>query len=283
MGDAWDRMEEAAAASGVRIAPLDALRDTAAVNAVISRIWGGQELGHELLQALQHAGCVFLGARDSQSPGEEGPLVGYVMGFVGTEGGLHVHSHMLAVVPEWQSRGVGLTLKLAQRAWALDVGIPDVRWTFDPMLRANARFNLTKLGAVATRFLPNFYGSMTDDLNRGERSDRFEVSWITSSERVAAALRPGPPRAVPPPADAPLILLAGGDADAPQPVATGLEPGRRALVEIPRDHLALRRRDPALAAAWRDAAATAFASCFDRGLVATALTADGRYLFEGEI
>ena len=40
----------------------------------------------------------------------------------------HVHSHMLAVMPEWQGRGVGVALKLGQRAWTQDVGIPEVRW-----------------------------------------------------------------------------------------------------------------------------------------------------------
>jgi predicted GNAT superfamily acetyltransferase len=186
------------------------------------------------------------------------------------------------VLPEWQSRGVGFALKLAQRAWALDAGIPDVRWTFDPMILANARFNLTKLGAVGTRFLPNFYGPMTDELNRGERTDRFEVSWSTASDRVAHALS-GPSRSVVAPEDAPLILRAEGDDETPRPAATHAEPGHRALIEVPRDHLALRRRDPALAAAWRDAAAAAFASCFDLGLVATAVTGDRRYLFEDDV
>ena len=43
--------------------------------------------------------------------------------------------------------------------------------------RCNAHFNLTKLGASADAFLPNFYGDMTDALNRGERSDRLKVRW----------------------------------------------------------------------------------------------------------
>ena len=75
----------------------------------------------------------------------------------------------LAAVPGWQDRGVGRALKLAQRAHCLDVGIEEVRWTFDPMVARNARFNLVKLGAEATRLLPDFYGEMTDRLNRDDR------------------------------------------------------------------------------------------------------------------
>ena len=149
MRDGWDLAGAAASAAGVRIARLQALRDTDAVNVVIQRIWGAQALGHELLRALQHAGCVFLGARevtlsDDDGSGRAGPLAGFVLGFVGVDRGLHVHSHMLAVMPEWQGRGVGLALKLGQRAWTQDAAIPEVRWTYDPMLWSNARFNLAR-------------------------------------------------------------------------------------------------------------------------------------------
>src|SRR5205823_7392831 len=105
------------------------------------------------------AGSGLLGARDG------GALVGFVAGFLGVQEGLHAHSHMLGVVQDAQSRGVGYALKLAQRAACLDAGIDEVRWTYDPLVARNARFNLVKLGAVATRFLPGFYGEMTDRLN----------------------------------------------------------------------------------------------------------------------
>ena len=52
-----------------------------------------------------------------------------------------------------------------------------MRWTFDPLVARNAYFNLHKLGAVADRFERNFYGEMTDTLNRGERTDRVVVRW----------------------------------------------------------------------------------------------------------
>jgi hypothetical protein len=51
---------------------------------------------------------------------------------------------------------------------------------------------------------------------------------------------------------------------------------------VPWDHLSLRRRDHALATAWREAAAEAFGACFDAGLVATGVTREGFYVFERE-
>ncbi len=283
MADAWDLTRKVAAAAGVRVAPLGALSDADPVAAVIARVWGEQALGSELLRALEHAGAPFLGAWDVRAEAAAdvaGELVGYVLGFVGVAGGLHVHSHMLAVVPEWRGRGAGFALKLAQRAWALDAGIAEIRWTFDPLVLGNARFNLMKLGGVATAFLPNFYGAMEDELNRGERTDRFELTWMTLAERVHDALEAGGRAAEPAPSDAVPILTCEGDADRPRPAATGTAPGERTLVAIPPHHLRLRRSDPELAARWREEAGIAFRACFDHGLTATSVTDDGRYLFE---
>jgi len=276
MADAWDLADAAARRAVVRIDPVRTLEDVDRLNPVIDHAWGGQVFQREILRAFQYAGCILLGAREHDAP-QDAELVGFVFGFLGHDRGLHVHSHMLAVLSAWQAKGVGLALKVAQRAAALDLGIQDMRWTFDPMIRRNGWFNLMKLGTVATRFMRDFYGEMSDDVNRGERSDRFEVSWSLDSERVSRALEQGPR-----PADAAgvVLLSADGDPAAPRPVPTGAPPGQRALVAVPADHVALRRADPGLAAAWREAAAEAFRACFDAGLVATAVSPEGSYVFE---
>src|SRR5207247_8508729 len=115
--------------------------------------------------------------------------------------GLHVHSHMLAVLPGSRSGGVGYALNLAQRAQALEAGYGVVRWTFDPLQARNAHFNLNKLGVLCDRFHRDFYGAMSDALNRAARSDRLVVRWeldraigssaIPSGPHVVDALRPG--------------------------------------------------------------------------------------------
>jgi predicted GNAT superfamily acetyltransferase len=278
MSDAWDVASVAAVRGGVRIDPLVTLDDLDRVGPVIERTWGGQAFQREILRAFQHAGCVLLGARE-QDTGDDAPLVGFVFGFLGHQGGLHLHSHMLAVLEPWQAKGVGFALKVAQRAAAMDVGVHEMRWTFDPMILRNAWFNLGKLGTLATRLLRDFYGDMTDQVNRGERSDRFEVTWSLQSERVRAAAEGRPHGAAD---DGVVLLTADGDPAAPRPLLGETTPGPRSLVAVPRDHVALRRADRGLAAAWREAAAAAFQACFDAGLVATGVTPRGFYVFERE-
>jgi predicted GNAT superfamily acetyltransferase len=159
---------------------------------------------------MQGAGVPPLGAIQA------GEIVGFVLGFVGAgPDGIHLHSHMLAVNPGRQARGIGRALKLAQRAWALDRGLETMRWTFDPLIARNAHFNLNVLGAVADRFHRHYYGDMADRINRGEQTDRLEVVWHLSPDRASAA---------------------GQVVD---------------RVKIPPDHVSLRRDDPAAAADWR--------------------------------
>lgn len=46
-------------------------------------------------------------------------------------------------------RGLGYAVKQAQRGWAMERGARTMRWTFDPLVGRNARFNLVKLGPPA--------------------------------------------------------------------------------------------------------------------------------------
>ena len=272
---AWDAAHRAAEASGVSLAPLTSLADCDRVNAVIEQVWGAQDLGRELVRAMQHAGCVLIGAADE---GRE-DLVGFVLGFGGFSEGPHLHSHMLATLPQRQSGGVGYALKLAQRAAALEAGLDEIRWTYDPLLARNAWFNLMKLGAAGNAFLPDFYGEMIDLLNAGDRSDRFEVRWYLRSARAVVAAA-GSPVPEPEPGGGVPILEAAGDPAAPVPVETGRPPEPGATAAIPSDYLALRRADPALGMRWREAAGRAFAACFDAGLVPVAVSRSGVYRFE---
>jgi predicted GNAT superfamily acetyltransferase len=178
---------------------------------------------------------------------------------------------MLAALPDRRHAGVGYALKLAQRAQCLDQGIGLVRWTFDPLVARNAWFNLVKLGAAADRFLPDFYGEMTDSVNRGDRSDRLLVRWRLDRE-------PTGPR----PAAGQVVLGPEGDADRPAPGTLRPPVGHPALIRIPREYQRLREDDPGLGDAWRTASAEAFRTCFDAGLIVTGFTADSAYVLEEE-
>jgi predicted GNAT superfamily acetyltransferase len=119
----------------------------------------------------------------------DGRLVGLAFGFIGMErhagqARLKHHSHMLAVLPEYQSQKIGIRLKFKQREGTLAQGIDLMTWTYDPLQARNANLNLMHLGAIARRYLVNAYGEMTDGLNAGIASDRFEVEWWLNSSRA---------------------------------------------------------------------------------------------------
>lgn len=241
MSDAWSLARDAAAAAGVDLRPCETVADAERILRVMTATWGdAQQLPVEEIRALAVSGNVPYGAFDGTE------LVGYVLGWAGVDAeGLHLHSHMLAALPERRHGGIGYALKLAQRAQALDQGIGVIRWTFDPLVARNAYFNLQKLGAIADRFERDFYGPMTDELNRGDRSDRFVVRWDLQ--------RPPGPRALP------------DDAR---------------TLEIPPEYHAVRRADPGTAGAVRDAIAGAAESLVADGLVGAGFDrARSAYLF----
>lgn len=265
IGEAWERALEAASAAGVTLRPLTTLEDADRILSVMIATWGQHQLlPREMIRALGESGNVPYGAFDGDA------LIGYVLGWAGVDldEGLHLHSHMLASLPERRHRGVGYALKLAQRAMCLERGIEVVRWTFDPLVARNAHLNLAKLGAVADRFMPNFYGEMTDTLNRGERSDRLVVRWDLHVEAPGPAAERG----------VEVLGRTGDDPPAPVPVDDVTLDVDAAMIRIPRDYHDLRDRDRELASRWRKASASAFAACFDAGLVVTGFAADTTYV-----
>jgi predicted GNAT superfamily acetyltransferase len=255
-GPAWDLARAAAEAAMVDLRALKSLEQFDDALGIMVATWGAFQLPpREVITALAHSGNVPLGAYEGER------LVGFVLGWAGVdERGLHVHSHMLAALPERRHRGVGYALKLGQRAQALDQDIHVARWTFDPLVARNAWLNLGKLGAIADRFGRAFYGEMTDEINRGDRTDRLVIRWDLDPE----------PRPKSVPEGLPTVLVADGDPDAPVPVPGSSPAAEGAVVEVPREHLELRQRDADLAFRWRDAAAEALEACLGAGLIASA-------------
>ena len=112
-------------------------------------------------------------------------MVGFTLALVGTRAAKpFLHSHMTAVLPEFQNQGVGRRLKLFQRHDALKRGIRLVEWTFDPLELKNAHFNFVRLGAIARRFIPNCYGVTESPLHAGLPTDRLVAEWWIDSDRV---------------------------------------------------------------------------------------------------
>jgi predicted GNAT superfamily acetyltransferase len=137
-----------------------------------------------LLIAVGKSGGTVLGAFAA-----DGKLIGLAFSFIGLDthavpAKLKHHSHMVAVLPEYRSQGIGIQLKFRQREDALAQHIDFMTWTYDPLQALNANLNLVHLGAIARRYIVNAYGEMTDGLNAGVASDRFEVEWWLNAPRV---------------------------------------------------------------------------------------------------
>lgn len=186
-----------------------------------------------LLVALAHAGNYVVGAYRGDR------LVGVCVGFFAEPLGTRLQSHIAGVVPELSGSGVGQALKLHQRAWGLERGLRTIAWTFDPLISRNAYLNIHRLGAAAEEYLVDFYGVMTDGVNRGQASDRMLVVWD-----IAAGSRPVP---VPEPRAGDAALSIGDDGG---PVR-GSVLTEYCTVAVPRDIEALRLTDAGMAARWR--------------------------------
>jgi predicted GNAT superfamily acetyltransferase len=118
-----------------------------------------------------------------------GGLVGYAMSLPGVRNGhAYLHSHHLAVLPEWRNAGVGRRLKLAQREEAMGRGFELMEWTFDPLEIKNSHLNFARLGAISRRYRRNFYGASNSPLHGGLPTDRIYAEWWLQSERVKKAL-----------------------------------------------------------------------------------------------
>jgi predicted GNAT superfamily acetyltransferase len=120
-------------------------------------------------------------------------MVGFCLSIPGIKSGgtCYLHSHMLAVAAEYRNSGIGRMLKLAQREDALKQGIELMEWSFDPFEIKNAYFNLERLGAVVTRFVPNMYGTTSSPLHGGLPTDRCIAQWWMKSPRVERILSGG--------------------------------------------------------------------------------------------
>ncbi len=151
---------------------LHTMEDLDTISRLYAEIWGtaadSPPVSAEVMRALSHAGNYVAGAY------EQGHLVGASVGFYGDPVGTTLHSHITGAS---QGRGIGLALKLHQRRWALDRGLKRITWTYDPLIRRNAYFNLVKLGARPEEYLRSFYGAMDDAINGGDESDRVLTAW----------------------------------------------------------------------------------------------------------
>lgn len=213
-------------------------------DALMRDVWGVSTplVSVELLTAIAHTDGYVAAAFDRDR------MVGASVGFLARHRGQWaLHSHITGVVDSMRHTGVGRSIKFHQRDWAAQRNIDWITWTFDPLVRRNAWFNIAVLGADVHSYLPDFYGTMTDAINAGDSSDRLYIAW-----RVSAPL-PDRPRD-------------GRDIDHAE------------FVPTPDDVVAMRRTDPAQAARWRRATRDVLTNALDAGRRVLGFTADGNYV-----
>lgn len=276
VGDRANRAAQAAAdRAGVEVVEVDEVDVLRALSELFATVWSTPDnppLRPDLLRALSHAGNYVAGAFSGDR------LVGGSVGFFDRRrGALGLHSHVTAVLPDALGRSVGFALKQHQRAWALARGVEVVTWTFDPLVRRNAYFNLTKLGAEIAAYHADFYGPLADGINAGDPTDRCEVTWPLAALRAveAAEGRPSEPAAE--------ALLARGAAvllreDAEGRPAPENQEADVLLCRVPADIVALRASDPALAREWRLAVRERLGGALGAGWRATGMTRSGWYV-----
>jgi predicted GNAT superfamily acetyltransferase len=177
---------ESAVTSEVRIAPVKALTDFERCVEVQLAVWGysdGDLIPKRVFIVADRIGGQVIGAFDRDV------MVGFAMALPGYRAGKpYLHSHMLAVLPEYRNAGLGRRLKLAQRDDALARGFDLMEWTFDPLEIKNAHLNIVRLGAIARRYMPDFYGPSTSLLQGGLPTDRLVAEWWLRSKRVRRTL-----------------------------------------------------------------------------------------------
>ena len=208
---------------------------------LFNQIWGSTTpiVGVELLRAVQHAGGYVVAAHLGDQ------IVGGSFGFLGRhQGQPSLHSHVTGVLPGVRHTGVGRAMKLHQRAWAADHGLGWVTWTFDPLVRRNAHFNIDVLRAQIHEYLVDFYGPIDDAINAGDESDRLLVAWPVSDQPAAAAR------------------------DTADTIA----------IATPDDIVVLRRTDRPAAAAWRQRLRTELGGRLADGGRVVGFTSRGEYL-----
>lgn len=248
------------------IRPLTTLEECRTVVELEKRVWGYTDAedvvpAPVLIVSIKRGG-VLLGAFD---PG--GGMIGFVYSIPGWKHGRPTQwSHMLGVLSDARSAGLGRALKLAQREATLAMGIELIEWTYDPLQALNAHLNFARLGVVVEEYEENIYGESSSPLHRGSPTDRFVAEWHLREGHVERRVDGNG-----------LLMRDASIASAPvvNPSKPGawLEPvdgelaydARRVLVEIPIGFSDMQAAAPELALQWRMSTRRIFQHYFARG------------------
>ena len=230
--------------------------DSAAISDLFDKVWDVKSMvSPEIMTASLHNGgygsVVYIRVNGHRV------VVGAAFALVGKAlpgmSGPNLHSHAAGVLPEFAGKGIGEMIKRHQWHWAKENGFETITWTFDPLVRRNAHFNLVKLGARVLGYHQNFYGELDDGINAGEQSDRVLVRWDVAG--VVAPL--------------------GNSFIDPTPNSI--------VIDTPADIEQLRKTDRMQSDQWRDHQRAAFESAQLAGLHVVGLTNNFSYVLNEQV
>ena len=231
--------------SQIQVRRLETLTDQTLGRQIFDQTWAmdsGTEITPNLLQAMVHSGAYLSGAFIDEK------CVGAAFAFPATTEGLHLHSHMTAVLVKYRDKGIGYSLKIDQWQWAKKNNYKEITWTFDPLVARNAKLNLIKLGVDISAYYPNFYGDMPDALNAGDESDRVMASWkVAGDQPVAKSVITNPDKA-------------------------------DTLIKIPEDIVTIRSEDISENLKWRHKVREEFMRAFEKGGKVVGFSANNEYV-----
>ena len=231
--------------SQIQVRRLETLTDQTLGRQIFDQTWAmdsGTEITPNLLQAMVHSGAYLSGAFIDEK------CVGAAFAFPATTEGLHLHSHMTAVLYKYRDQGIGYALKIDQWNWAKKNNYKEITWTFDPLVARNAKLNLIKLGVDISGYYPNFYGDMPDALNAGDESDRVMASWkVAGDQPVAKSVITNPDKA-------------------------------DTLIKIPEDIVTIRSEDISENLKWRHKVREEFMRAFEKGGRVVGFSANNEYV-----
>ena len=246
---------------GIQFRPLTNLADMEEVVALQRQIWNDPTtvIYQHMLISLVRSGGLLMGAyKDKQ-------LIGFVLSYLGIESpeadrpamaNLKMVSQRMAVLPDYRGGGVGYTLKLAQRDYAVKQGVRLITWTFDPLNSRNAHLNIRKLGVTIQHYERNYFGTKPSPLVSLDQSDRLVADWRVTNARVEQRLhgRRGQLR-LDQYLSADTVKIVNpttvGPDNLPRPGAPQPTTGLLALTEIPANFDEILRADDGLAHEWR--------------------------------
>ena len=231
--------------SQVQVRRLETLIEQNLGRQIFDQTWAmdsGTEITPNLLQAMVHSGAYLSGAFIDEK------CVGAAFAFPATTEGLHLHSHMTAVLDDYRDQGIGYVLKIDQWRWAKENNYGEITWTFDPLVARNAKLNLIKLGVDISAYYPNFYGDMPDVLNAGDESDRIMASWKVVGDQPVAKN----------------VITNPSDSDI--------------MIKIPEDIVAIRSKDISENLRWRRKVREEFMQALEKGGKVIGFSANNEYV-----